>query len=42
MVSGLVGVVELRDNYTSGHSQHVTDLVEVIYDNLPEGFREAS
>jgi putative nucleotidyltransferase with HDIG domain len=39
MVSGLVGVVELRDNYTSGHSQHVADLVEVIYENLPEKWK---
>ena len=39
MVSGLVGVVELRDSYTSGHSQHVADLVGVLYDNLPDGWK---
>lgn len=41
MVSGLVGVVELRDTYTSGHSQHVADLVEAIYDNLPEKWKSS-
>lgn len=39
MVSGLVGVVELRDSYTSGHSQHVADLVGVIFDNLPDKWK---
>ncbi|WP_319371477.1 HD domain-containing phosphohydrolase [uncultured Ilyobacter sp.] len=41
MVSGLVGVVELRDSYTSGHSQHVADLVHVIFDNLPESWKSS-
>lgn len=39
LIKGLVGVFELRDKYTKGHSEHVAALVELIFNNLPENLK---
>ncbi len=35
MVKGLVGVFELRDKFTKGHSEHVAHIAELLYEKLP-------
>ena len=34
-VSMLINIVEFRDKYTRGHSEHVSNLVEILYSELP-------
>lgn len=35
-----VNAIDLKDSYTKGHSEHVYDLVGLIYEYLPEHYRE--
>lgn len=35
----LVRAIEMKDSYTRGHSQHVFDIIELFYDNLPFSMR---
>lgn len=34
-----VNTIDLKDSYTKGHSEHVYDLVNLIYEHLPEKLR---
>lgn len=35
----LVKVVDMKDAYTKGHSQHVYEIVSLLYDTLPEAYQ---
>lgn len=34
-----VNAIDMKDSYTKGHSEHVYNLVRLLYDKLPEGKR---
>lgn len=40
MVRTLVNAMEAKDQYTRGHSVHVSNLVEIFYDHLPDRLKK--
>lgn len=35
----IVNMIEFKDKYTKGHSEHVRDIVSLFYDTLPEDYQ---